>query len=179
MQIVNSRQKQPQLKPQDLLVLLKLAVNQQREYTFSELARELAMSASEVHAAVFRAELSRLITRENGKPEVIRSSLHEFLIHGVKYAFPPLMGAVTRGMLTGIAAPPLQEFFAGSSELPVVWPSPDGEFRGVSLLPFYHSAPAAARLDQNLYEVLVLVDALRAGAAREREIATAEIKARI
>jgi hypothetical protein len=45
--------------------------------------------------------------------------------------------------------------------------------------PLYKSAPKAAREDQALYELLVLIDALRGGRAREREAATAEIKNRL
>ena len=53
------RQRQPVLKPQDLLVALKIAVNVDKAMTFAELGHELSMSTSEVHAATQRAEMSR------------------------------------------------------------------------------------------------------------------------
>jgi DNA-binding NarL/FixJ family response regulator len=44
------------------------------------------------------------------------------------------------------------------------------------LAPLYPSVPSAARRDARLYELLVLVDAIRAGQAREREIAERELR---
>lgn len=173
------RQKQPILKPQDLLVALKIAVNEDRVMTFAELGLELSMSASEVHAATQRAEMSRLMMRESGQLRAARLSLQEFILHGVKYVFPALEGGITRGMPTSIAAPPLKKFFVQNEALSSVWPDPQGEERGLSLQPLYPSVPSAARADFHLYEVLVLVDALRVGAAREREIAASELMSRL
>lgn len=173
------RHRQPVLKPQDLLVALKIAVNEDRVITFAELGRELSMSTSEVHAATQRAEMSRLVTREHGQLRAIRLSLQEFILHGVKYVFPAVEGGIRRGMATGIAAPPLKKFFAQNEALIPVWPDPQGEEWGLSLHPLYSSVPSAARADLHLYEILVLVDALRAGAAREREIATSELMSRL
>ena len=173
------RQRQPVLKPQDLLVALKIAVNSDRMMTFMELGHELSMSTSEVHAATRRAEMSHLIIREFGQLRAIRLSLQEFILHGVKYVFPAVQGTVTRGMLTGIAAPPLNKFFPQNEILGAVWPDPQGEERGLSIQPLYPSVPAAARADSRLYEILVIVDALRAGAARDREIATSELMSRL
>lgn len=166
------KSKQPALKPQDLLVSLKVAVRLDRLYTFSELAAELFMSVSEVHAAVKRAETSRFLSRSGSEIRAIRSTLQEFLIHGVQYTFPPLTGSLTRGMPTGFAGPVLKDHFMSGDGLPPVWPDPDGESRGTSLQPLYHSVPAACRLDPKLYNVLTLVDALRAGSARERELSS-------
>lgn len=176
---ITPRQKQPVLKPQDLLVALKIAVNENRIITFAELGHELSMSASEVYAATQRAVMSRLVTREDGQLRAVRLSLQEFILHGVKYVFPALEGGITRGMATGIAAPPLKKFFAQYEALSPVWPDPQGEERGLSLQPLYPSVPFAARADFQLYEVLTLVDALRSGAAREREIAASELMGRL
>ena len=46
-------------------------------------------------------------TIATGRP--IYAALLEFLVHGVKYAFPPKRGALNRGMRTGYAAPPLNK----------------------------------------------------------------------
>jgi hypothetical protein len=42
------------LKPQDVLLLLKLAVREGKDFSYAELADELGMGASEVHGAVRR-----------------------------------------------------------------------------------------------------------------------------
>jgi hypothetical protein len=44
-----------ELKPQDLLVLLKVAAHPPQRWTYAVLGTALAMSASEVHASVKRA----------------------------------------------------------------------------------------------------------------------------
>lgn len=44
-------------------------------------------------------------------------------------------------------------------------------FSGLSFSPRYKAAPFAAKLDPELYELLVLVDAIRAGKTRERNYA--------
>jgi DNA-binding Lrp family transcriptional regulator len=171
-----SNLKQPLLKPQDLVVALKIAVNEDKSYTFAELARELYLAASEVHSAVKRAESAWLLARYEGKVTAVRMALKEFAIHGVKYAFPALLGPLTRGTPTAISAPPLKGYFSqNEGNIEWVWPDTEGESWGATLCPLYPSVPAAARIDKRLYQVLTLIDALRYGAAREREIAETEL----
>jgi hypothetical protein len=60
-----------------------------------------------------------------------------------------------------------------------VWPSADGQVRGSAFEPLHKTVPAAAAKDAVLYEILALVDALRDGRARERQIAERELAARL
>jgi hypothetical protein len=164
--------KQLALKPQDLVVVVRLAILRDDEPTFAKLADDLFMSASEVHAAVQRSITCHLLEREYGSFSVNRASLNEFLLHGVRYAFPAMVGQVTRGLPTGVSAPPLSEHFEHApGALPLVWPDAEGEVRGISIRPLYPSVPTACRADMRLYRALALLDALRGGAAREREMA--------
>jgi hypothetical protein len=158
------------LKPQDLMVLLKLVAVGDHAPAYSRLAEALGMSSSEVHASIRRAKAARLVTVENTRPTVVRAALKEFLLHGAKYAFPATLGSTTRGVPTAYAAPPLVTQLSQPNELPPVWPDPLGERRGVTFHPLYPTAPAAARKDHILYEYLALFDALRGGAARERQL---------
>ena len=154
------------LKPQDVVVLLKLVAIGAEPWTFQRLAVELSISQSEVHAGVRRAVAARLMsdaTTASGRP--VREALLEFLVHGVKYAFPPERGALTRGVPTGYAAPPLNKLIVGSSDPPPVWPYAEGSVRGLAFAPLYPSVPAAALKDARLYELLALVDAIRDGRA--------------
>jgi hypothetical protein len=48
------------------------------------------------------------------------SGLEEFLIHGLKYAFPAEHGEVTRGIPTSYAAEPLNSEIVASNDLPPV-----------------------------------------------------------
>ncbi len=92
------------LKPQDVLIVLKLVALGKQGWSYKTLAGELFMSSSEVHAGIKRAAAAHLMDHYQKVP--IKKSLEEFLIHGVKYAFPPDRGDPTRGMPTGYAAPP-------------------------------------------------------------------------
>jgi hypothetical protein len=163
--------KQLTLKPQDLFVVLKLAVSRNAPHSFSGLAMALSMSASEVHAAFRRATLCHLIESEDGAPVVNRAALQEFMFHGVRYVFPAITGPVTRGVPTGAFAPVLRAHFEQADTMPMVWPDPEGEVRGTAILPLYPTVPYASRIDPKLYDALSLLDALRGGAAREREMA--------
>lgn len=87
-------------------------------------------------------------------------------------------GGLTRGLPTAHAAPPLRDQFAASDEPPPVWADPEGTVRGQELEPLYRSVPKAARADKELYELLALVDAVRSGRARERELAVKELRTR-
>lgn len=102
-------------------------------------------------------------------------NLSEFLEHGIQYVFVPDRGELNRGMPTAYAAAPLDNIFA-SYEFPPIWPDPEGEVRGESFSPLYKSAPKAARNDPKLYMLLALVDAIRGGRAREREMAKKELR---
>lgn len=166
-----------QLKPQDIVVLLKL-IGLGEGWSYRSLAQELFMSIGEVHNAVDRATRAQLFDAELRRPRV--QALEEFLIHGIRYAFPAERGSVTRGMLTAHAAPPLNEMIVASdSEPPPVWPDPDGTARGYKLEPLYDSVPKAASIDKALYELLALVDAIRDGRVRERNLAAEYLHKRL
>ena len=167
-----------QLKPQDILIVLKILLKAQKGYSwsYSQLAGELCMSPSEVHAGVKRAVESRLIDRHN---MVVRRALEEFLIHGLKYVFPVKYGGSARGIPTSYAGPPLNDMVSFQELFIPVWPHPEGEVQGMEFSPLYKSAPDAALLDKELYEYLVLIDAVREGRARERNLAIDELKKRL
>ena len=167
------------LKPQDILVLLKLVAMGKQSWTYNQLAFELGMSPSEVHAAVKRALAAGLAIQKRDNIFPATRNLEEFTIHGLRYAFAPQRGELIRGMPTGYAGPPLQDIIVQNSEPPPVWPDTVGKTRGVSFSPLYKSAPKASRFDPALYELLVLVDGIRGGQARERNIACREIKKRL
>ncbi|MBX9879922.1 MAG: hypothetical protein K2Y22_15800 [Candidatus Obscuribacterales bacterium] len=133
------------------------------------------MSASEVHSGLERAQASRLV---NFEKRPIRTALFELLVHGIKYVYPPERGALTRGIPTGYAAPPLLESIRQPVSDPPVWPDANGHVRGYSFSPLYRSVPKVVAHDQQLYEFLTLVDALRDGRAREKALATRELARR-
>jgi hypothetical protein len=86
---------------------------------------------------------------------------------------------MTRGMPTSYAVAPLAGKISHSEDDVPVWPDPDGTVRGWTLTPLCRSAPEAAEKDPQLYEWLALVDAVRCGRAREREMAIRMIRKRL
>lgn len=168
------------LKPQDILVLLKLMTVGSEPWTYASLAESLGMSASEVHAAVKRATKAGLYTSSTKRPATGR--LVPFLVHGVPHVYLAERGGVTRGIPTGVAAEPLASQFSLDFQRPEtipVWPHAEGDTLGYAISPLYRSAPEAALRDPRLYELLALVDAVREGRARERNMASGELEARL
>ena len=155
---------------------IRLAMLGGTSWTYPELASALQMSASEAHAAVKRAVRSGLV--DDVSRTARKSALLEFLLHGVRYLIPPVWSGVTRGVPTSYAAPPLNASII-VDDLPPVWPHPEGTTRGQGLVPVYRSVPNAALKDPALHEWLALVDAIRSGRARERELAARIIRERL
>jgi hypothetical protein len=167
------------LKPQDIVVLLKLLLVKGRRPPYLVIANDLFMNPSEVHASVKRSRAAQLIQGPELQDRLNRSALLELLFHGIRYVFPPEKGALTRGLPTSYAASPLNDLIDSGNEPPPVWPYAEGYTRGYSFSPLHKNVPLAALKDAQLYQLLALVDALRDGRARERNLAAKELKTRI
>lgn len=167
------------LKPQDIVILLKLVAKTAKSapWNFATLAKELYMSSSEVHAGFKRAVKSQLINQQTR--ELNLNALSEFIVHGLRYVFPAERGEITRGLPTAHAADPLKTDLVEDCDLPPVWPYAHGTTRGQAFLPLYESVPRAVESDPLLYELLALVDAIRGGRSRERNLAIKELKHRL
>ncbi|MTJ14960.1 hypothetical protein FJR11_20740 [Anabaena sp. UHCC 0187] len=165
------------LKPQDVVVVIKVHNLRDLDWTYNELANSLHISPSEVHAALKRCETSGLYDWSSRK--VKKHCLLEFLIHGLKYVFPEKPGALTRGIPTAHSAEPLKNLLQGNSADIYVWSDPQGTVRGQSITPLYRSVPAAIKNDPELYELLSLIDAIRVGRVREQNLASIELEKRL
>ena len=165
------------LKPQDILVLLKILTWEGRaKWMGIELARELGLSPFDISVGLERSRHAGLL--DPSKRKVIKSALLEFLVHGLKYVYPAQPGAFCRGVPTAHSAPPLAAKIVAGEHDSFVWPTEDGNRRGQTIPPLCKSAPRAAQKDPVLYELLALVDAIRVGRAREREMAIRELTKR-
>jgi hypothetical protein len=160
------------LSPLDFVILLKIVALGNKPWLQNNLAESLFISQSEVSKSLARSKYAGLLDSTGKK--VSKLALMEFLQYGIRYAFPQYPGALVRGIATAHAAPPLNAII--KSEEPYVWPSAKGNLRGQSILPLYPSVVEATKLDDKLYALLALVDVLRVGRAREKEIAIQELK---
>lgn len=163
-----------QLKPQDVLLLLKIVSDNTPSWNQKPIAESLGLSQSEVSEAVARCKYAGLLG-PNGKM-VMKLALFEFLQYGLRYVFPQKPGPVVRGIATSHSAAPLKKHIQSTEDY--VWPYAKGTVRGHSIMPLYPSVPKAVLKDKALHELLALVDALRVGRAREKELALLELKKR-
>lgn len=161
------------------MVALKLCTYRKRRPPMSIIAADLGLSPSEVHGGLKRLHQARLVHGQELQDKPNIAALEEFLLHGLKYAFPAEHGQATRGMPTSYAAEPLSKFISAGDDLPPVWPFPEGDTRGLALQPLYRTAPAASLRDSLLYEYLSLIDAIRNGRVRERKVAERELLKRL
>lgn len=168
-------QQKDSMKPQDIVILLKILAKNGEQWYHHTLAKELHISQSEVTESLKRSRYSGLI--DASKKKVAKLSLLDFIEHGIKYVFPQKPGAISRGIPTVHSAPPLKELII-SNEI-FVWPDSKGNMRGQSVLPLYKSVTKAVKEDTSLYELLVLVDAIRIGRVREKNLAMKLLKEKI
>jgi hypothetical protein len=142
------------LKPQDIVVALKIALLGEGKRTFVALARALALSASDVHNSTRRGEQAGIVAADRGDGlRVIKPALQEFLLHGVRYAFPAVFGGISQGIATAAAGPTLSGLLVAAPENPPVWPYVHGKARGPALCALYPLAPEAALKDHELYDL--------------------------
>lgn len=163
------------MRPQDVVVLIKVLLVEDRNWTQVSLARSLFMSQSEISESLSRSRYARLLFDKGRK--VARQPLMDFLAYGIAYIFPQQPGNVVRGVSTGHSASPLKEEILSDDHY--VWPYAKGSTRGHSILPLYYTVPQAIELDHQLYEILALIDALRVGRVREKNLAMEMLKKRI
>lgn len=164
------------MRPQDIVILMKLMSTRLEGITNKQLAFELGISASEFSEALERCRIARLV--DESKKKVNTLALEEFLVHGLKYTFPAIPQGRTRGIATGVSASPIKEQISSSAEI-YVWPDPKGDMRGYAIPPLYRTVPKAVQSDPKLYELLVIGDTLRIGHPREIEIAKKELNSLI
>jgi hypothetical protein len=160
------------MRPQDILVLLKIVALGDQPWYHHNLADALFMSQSEVSLSLSRSRYAGLI--DGTRKKVMSLALMELLQYGIRYVFPQQPGPVVRGVPTAHSAPPLKDLISSNEQY--VWPAATGSDRGQSIIPIYPSVPNAVKLDEILYSMLVLLDAIRVGKAREREMAIDMLK---
>jgi hypothetical protein len=164
------------MRPQDILVLLKIISMKNPYWLNLDLANSLNISQSEVSEALNRCKIARLI--DGYKRKVYINSFKEFLIYGLKYVFPAEPGSVVRGIPTAHSAPPIKEHISLGTEN-YVWPYSKGTLKGQAIEPLYTTIPVVVHNDQLFYELLVIIDTLRVGRAREIKIAIKELEKRL
>jgi hypothetical protein len=160
------------MRPQDIVILLKIMVLGRKNWLNKDLAQSLYISGSEIGESLSRSEIAGLI--DYNKRRVNRQGLFEFLEHGLHYVFPQQPGMMVTGVPTAHGHPFIRQFI--EAELIYVWPDFNGESRGFTIEPFYPNQVKAIREDAELYKILALLDVIRVGRVREIGIAINELR---
>lgn len=182
------------MKSQDIGLLLKLICMQGREgdaggqvqhlgqrYSVRGLALETGISKSQIGLSLQRCIDVGLAKRDRvlGVPRTNTKGLFEFIAYGLRYVFPAKLGAVTRGVATSLGAPVLEGQLMSAGELLPVWSDAHGDTKGQAVEPLFKSVTYAIQKDPELYALLALVDAIRLGQPRERNLAIEMIQQRL
>lgn len=163
------------MRPQDIVILLKIVSLKHEDWYNSELAQSLKISPSEVSEALNRCKIARLINSKKRKVNI--HSFKEFLIYGIKYVFPVKPGAIVKGIPTAHSASPVKNYIV--SDDVYVWSYAKGTHRGQSIEPLYKTLPQVATEDPLFYELLTIIDTIRVGRTREIKIAIKELEKRL
>jgi DNA-binding Lrp family transcriptional regulator len=171
------KMQQVTMSPQDVVVLLKICCYRDEERWLQvQLAEALNLSQAEISNSLARSKYAGLLDASN--KQVRKRALMEFLQYGIAYSFPAKPGPVVRGIPTAHSAPPLNTLIEPSRE-EYVWPFASGQLRGQAISPLYKNVVKAVKMDHELHELLAMVDSIRVGRVREKQLALEELKRRL
>jgi DNA-binding transcriptional regulator YhcF (GntR family) len=164
------------LSSSDIYVLAGRLADADKKPTLRELARELHVDHTLVHRALKRAEEAGLY--RSASKQVNRANFEELMTHAARFIAPAALGGLTRGRAAAWAAKPIAERIRQQGdEPPPVWPDVDGAVRGQALRPLHPAAVRASQESPALSDLLAIIDSLRAGDVRVRQVAAEELHA--
>jgi len=157
------------VKRSDIYVLSGLLA-QDGDWSYRSLADRLYVPHPVVQRALARTQDAGLYSRERREVHVPR--FEEFAIHALRFVAPAQLGGLVPGAPAAWAAEPMASAIRSSGEEPPpVWPYARGRVRGQAIEPLHPAAPEAVEGWPELSEILALLDSLRAGDARVRQVA--------
>ena len=103
------------MRPQDIVLLLKLIVDSDQEIKIKDLSSKLFISASEVSESLNRSAIAGLLNPQDRS--VNREAFLKFLEFGLPYVFPAQLGPVMQGMFTAHSESSLYLSFSSEEKL--------------------------------------------------------------
>lgn len=157
------------MRPTDLYVLLGVIASRGRASSLRDLASRLGVDHTVIHRALKNAEGAGLYRAADRRVNL--ASFEDLAIHAARFIAPAPLGGLTRGVPAAWAAKPMSGLISESgADPPPVWPSAQGPKRGQELAPLHRAAVKAIK-DERVARLLSIVDSLRAGDARVRDVA--------
>lgn len=153
--------KQVSLKPQDIVVLARIILfeNRGENWRYKDIGNLTGISEAEVCRSIFRLEICNLFNKKNRRANV--EGFIEFIEHGIQYSFPALLGNISFGVKaaydisTGETVKDIK-----CEELVWATEQKSGK-RGEKLIPLFHTLSQISRHDDEFIRILVLIDNLR------------------
>jgi hypothetical protein len=157
------------VKPPDIYVLAGLLV-EDRQWSYRSLAERLRVPHPLVQRGLVRAQEADLYSKERRGVHV--PHFEEFAIHALRFVAPAQLGPLVSGVPAAWAAEPMASAIRSSGDdPPPVWPYAEGRVRGQAIEPLHSAAPDAAEDWRELGAILAILDSLRAGDPRVRQVA--------
>lgn len=145
------------------------------QFETDEISKALCLPRLEVVGSIERLRVAGLLLSSEYHRSPLsanRYGLMGLARFGFRFLFPVKPGVETKGLATAHAAAPMNShLFSGGSRIPV-WPTPLGSDVGYSITPLHPGAPRAALADPTLHGILVMIDSMRVGRARETHVAS-------
>lgn len=163
------------MRPHDIAVLLKIISLENKNWNIKKLSDELFISQSEICESLNRCFFAGLL--DKSKKIVMKMSLYDFLVYGLKYVFPVKPEGLTSGIPTAHSAPPVSNEII-SNGVNYVWEEKSSQISGFAIEPLYKNVVLAVQEAPEFYELMALVDTLRVGRIREVNIARNELRKR-
>jgi hypothetical protein len=157
------------LKALDVVVGLKLMGRP--NLAQAELAKQIGSNPAQVTRAIKSLLKANLFYPMEGRL-IANFYGWEKILLAIEYLFPVSVGGIVIGMPTSYGAPPISnEINPGSDPIPI-WPCAKAGVKGLCVEPLYSGTPKALieYPDEDLYTLLALIDALRMGRSREKEL---------
>ena len=160
------------MRPQDIVILLKLIVDTNQNVMIKDLSSKLFISASEISESLNRSAIAGLVDAQSRS--VNKEVFLKFLEFGLPYVFPAQLGPVMQGILTAHSESSL--YLSFSSEEKLVWADEQGKERGQTIMPLYPTVVKAVRKDRLLFKLLALCDIIRIGNSSDKNKAVWQIR---
>lgn len=165
------------IKPQDLLVVIQAAAVRQ-SWTVNLMAESLELPPATVHRSITRCREMGLFRDNIAKIDPYL--VEEFLVHVVRFEFPPRWVGASKGVPTAWSAEPLRSVLRSDRKSDtVVWPSDSGRRSGRGLEPIHPNFVRFEKSNPEVYAWGTLVDAIRIGGARDKSAAKKLLALRI
>jgi len=157
------------VKKADIYVLSGLLASE-GGWSYRSLADRLKVPHPVVQRGLARAREANLYSDD--RREVHLPHFEEFAIHALRFVASVQLGSLVPGVPAAWAAEPMASAIHSSAEEPPpVWPHAQGRVRGQAIEPLHPAAPEAVEDWPELGEILALLDSLRAGDVRVRQVA--------